>query len=1106
MGTEGEVSLRAVVFSDMVGSTDLLVRAGDLAADRTRLAHEEITRSVVRRHHGEIVKSLGDGIMAVFPSVWTACSAAAALHQESDLWSREPDREGYQLRIGVSAGDVIASGGDYYGIAVVEARRLQEGAPPGRTWIAAPSLRLVRNSASLRTTDVGPRHLKGIPDPVAVVELDWDARPDVPVVSDVQLPPPLGRRADLPFAGRSYLLGELRRAWSATLEAEAPVVLLAGEPGIGKTRAAAEFARQVVSDGGRVLAGSCDEHLPNPFRPFGEALSWHVERLSHPETALGRHAGDLRRLLPDLDQRVPGLPKASITDEATARLRLLEACESWLVGEDASGALTGVRTLLVLDDLQWADPGTVLLLRHLAESVRPGLMVLGTFRDTDVHDDHPLYPVLADLRRLPNATRLDVAGLDQHEVRELLRRAGGRILEGEGKDIAAALESRTSGNPFFLGELLRHLEESGLLHQEHGRWRTAGDLGQAVPAGVRDVVVRRVQMLPEGSFAALRIGAVVGQQFDLDLVTRVADSPSWDVLDVLVAACEAGLVEEMGPDRFRFSHAIVRDVLYEDVPSSRRVRVHRAVAGALEVRHAGDLDSAAIELARHWSVPGVSDDAGQVVARAIAAAEHSSGRGAHEGAVQWYQRALDLAADHPELGDARRRTLVALADAERKSGDPAHRETAMRAARESMAAGDAALTRRALLVYGRFGYSVVQRADPEKVALLREALATQQFAPMHRIEVLGMLATELLFVGGIAERRRLLDEIEGLLPELDPQARGAIMANSSIWKFSALDVATCAARTADVRTAVTAHASGEDPRPGYEWADEAVYFLTYLSCFVGDRDAMDRDLDLLCSITEGSEDPVRAMWTDVTEVMLSMIDGRVADAEAGVQRFIATMQQAQAPEAEGWAGLGFVATARERGQLPLLLGAFGTDAERSARGGPVVAAFGYINLVAGNDAIAREVIDAITVDDIADDGALAFTMPMLCEVAARVGSEDLCRGLLDRYRTWTGAHLACGPGYSGAADRLFALLADRLGDHDEADRWFARALAQHEAMRSPPWVARTFLDWAESLLARGDARGAATHLEPTSAAIGSLELGESRKRLDDLQRRIGMRA
>ena len=298
---------------------------------------------------------------------------------------------------------------------------------------------------------------------------------------------------------------------------ERRLVLVAGEPGIGKTRLAAAVAAEVAGDGARVLHGWCDDGVGIAYEAWVHALGGFVQSADDEEiAALAPLAPDLVRCISVVGERVPDVVARPTTDAASDRARLFDAVDSLLAQISGNSPL-----LLVLDDLHWADPATLGLLRWILSSERGGpMLVLGTYRDTDVDRRHPLSQLLADLRRDPRVERVALRGLEEQAIGALLHDRAGHDAPPE---FVTALHDETDGNPFFAEEVVAHLAETGAIFQRDGIWttdRTLADLG--LPEGVRDVVGRRLSRLTEATNDLLSVAAVVGREFDLSTVAAAA--------------------------------------------------------------------------------------------------------------------------------------------------------------------------------------------------------------------------------------------------------------------------------------------------------------------------------------------------------------------------------------------------------------------------------------------------------------------------------------------------------------------------------------------------------------------------------------------------------
>ena len=417
-------------------------------------------------------------------------------------------------------------------------------------------------------------------DPGLDVRRPRDVRPAVAgTAPSSETAPPLLTEMGRVFVGRGDELELLTRMWRDDAGHGPQLALLSGEPGVGKTRLAAELAAAVLADGGAVLTGRCDEDLAVPYQPFVEALRDYVGRLlpvGHPD-ALGRHAGELARLVPEIADRLPDLPPPLRSDPETERYRLFDAVAAWL-----TAAAQERRLLLVLDDLHWAAKPTLQLLRHVSRAARTGrLLVVGTYRDSELGRAHPLTELLADLRRQAGVQRLKLSGLDEENVVAFLARTAGHDLRPDDLRLARAIHAETDGNPFFVREVLRHLTETGQIDHRDGRWAARLRVEEiGIPDGVREVVTHRLSRLSEATNAVLRVAAVVGATFDFALVAEAGELSGEELLSALEEAVDARLVIEAPGSvlRYRFVHAIVRSAVHASLTGARRAALHRRVA------------------------------------------------------------------------------------------------------------------------------------------------------------------------------------------------------------------------------------------------------------------------------------------------------------------------------------------------------------------------------------------------------------------------------------------------------------------------------------------------------------------------------------------------
>ncbi len=653
---------RAVTFllTDIEGST----AAWEAEADAMALAlarHDELVEQVVTSRGGRLIKTRGEGdaTFSVFERPSAAAAAAIEL-QEAIVHGRAALREPMCVSaVALHTGEVELRDGDYFGRAVNRAARLRSLAVGGQILCSGATAELVVDSLpdDVVLADLGLRELRNLARPEHVFELRLESadrpsrsrRQATRCWSGLILPPVLSLPG--PFVGRVHELAQLFSAWQTALAGATNAMLIAGEPGVGKTRLAGEWSRQAYEQGAVVLYGRCDEDLGAPYQPFAEALRSMVPCVGTSRLRGLRGVEALLPLVPGLVDEVPDLAAPTRADPDTERYALFDAVVALL--EMAS---TEAPVVLVLDDLHWAAKPTLLLLRHLLRfGEQDRVQIIGTYRSTDLDRSHPLAAMLADLHRDGTATRIQLSGLDEDDVSAYVAKAG-----YDDEELGHALASVTGGNPFFLIEALRHVDESG------GVWDPS-----TLPQGVREAVSRRLSRLPIETNKALAAAAVVGSRFALDLVERVVGD---DLVDAFDEASKAGIVIEEPGGRYRFNHAIVRQSLLAELASVRRMRLHQRIATTLEDQSGAD-DELLAELAHHYFECAWAGNAAKAVSYCQRAADQAMARLAYEGAADLYDRALhaleEIDDELPDRDEQVAVLLVARCEALLAAGDVA---------------------------------------------------------------------------------------------------------------------------------------------------------------------------------------------------------------------------------------------------------------------------------------------------------------------------------------------------------------------------------------------------------------------------------------------------
>jgi tetratricopeptide (TPR) repeat protein len=473
---------------------------------------------------------------------------------------------------------------------------------------------------------------------------------------------PLYRRV---FVGRESELKQLQSAFDGAISGQGALMMVTGEPGIGKTSLCEQLSTYVTLRGGRTLVGHCYEagSLSLPYLAFVEALRSYVLTRDPKDLKeeLGSGAADVARIISEIRERLK-IKLRTQKDPEEERYRLLQG-----VSEFLTNAANVQPMLVVLEDLHDADKGTLEMLTHVSRNLAGArLLLVGTYRDVEVDRSHPLSAALAELRRVSTYGRVLLRGLNADEVRRMMETICGHAVPWS---LAEAVHRQTEGNPLFVQEVIRYLAEEGLIARKEGQWRPTKDtpLEMSIPEGLRDVIGKRLSLLNPECNQLLSVASVIGREFAMETLKAMVGANEDVFVSALKEAVRLSVLEERsqkGMVRYRFTHAFFRQTLYEEMIAPQRLKLHQQVARSLETLYARRLEEHATELAEHFSHSTDAADLAKAVSYAEVAAKKATGVYAYGEAVRLLEQALKVQEVLDLEGKARRcDLLLALGDA-----------------------------------------------------------------------------------------------------------------------------------------------------------------------------------------------------------------------------------------------------------------------------------------------------------------------------------------------------------------------------------------------------------------------------------------------------------
>ncbi len=653
-------TIHTFLIADLRGYTRFTLEQGDEAAARLAANFAALARRVMEARDGRVIELRGDEVLAVFLSTRQALWAAVEL-EAGVAEARRSDPAYPPVGIGLDAGEAVPVEEGYRGAALNLAARLCSLAGPGEVLASETVIHLARKVHRLAYSERGAVQLKGFADPVRVVQVRAehaatnaedvaakgetpDGTPDHPArlasaSEALVLREPgslpiggfLGALPDGPLVAREQELQQVLLSLDAVDAGNGRLVLLAGEPGVGKTRLAQEATLAARNRRWYLATGRCYEAQQKvAYAPFLEALPHVLQSApSSLQSEASRRWPDLTRLLPDRHVgsiEVP--PEMRGYDE---QQRLL-----WAVTGFVLELARQAPVMLALDDLQWADEASLALLQHLARHTRGArVLLLGAYRDVEVNRRHPLEAALRTLGREHLVERIAVRRMPVEGTAALI---AATLDQTASRDLADAIHQRTEGNPFFTQEVLHVLADRRDVYRMGRHWARRAVADIAVPESIRSAIGERMARLSPATQEVLSEASILGQQFPFEDLQGIGGRDEAALEEALEEAKEAGIVRETGRAGYAFGHVLIQQALAEEIPLRRRQRLHRAAGEAIE-RQAGH-ERRAAELVWHFLEGNLPERA---LPYTLRAGDQAEAVYAHGEAEHHYRTALELA-------------------------------------------------------------------------------------------------------------------------------------------------------------------------------------------------------------------------------------------------------------------------------------------------------------------------------------------------------------------------------------------------------------------------------------------------------------------------------
>jgi tetratricopeptide (TPR) repeat protein len=875
---------------------------------------------------------------------------------------------------------------------------------------------------------------------------------------------PLYRRV---FVGREPELKQLQSAFDGAISGQGALMMVMGEPGIGKTALCEQLATYVTLRGGRTLVGHCYEagSLSLPYLAFVEALRSYVLNRDPKDLKeeLGSGASDVARIISEIRERLK-IKLRPQKDPEEERYRLLQAVTSFL-----SNAAAVQPMMVVLEDLHDADKGTLDMLTHVSRNLAGArLLIVGTYRDVEVDRSHPLSAALAELRRVSTYSRILLRGLNADEVRRMLESI---TRENVPWGLAEAVHRQTEGNPLFVQEVVRYLVEEGLIARKEGGWRPTRDtpLEMSIPEGLRDVIGKRLSLLSPECNQLLSVASVIGREFALETLKAVAGINEDIFVNALKEAVRLSVLEERshrGAIRYRFTHAFFRQTLYEEMIAPQRLKLHRQVARSLETLYARHLEGHAAELAEHFSHSTDPADLAKAVSYAEIAARRATDVYAYGEAVRLLEQALKVQEVlDPEDKTRRCDLLLALGDALVLAGE--HQRVVSTEASQAFALAEAisdnerasrasVLAMRGLFVHGTIGATSSEAAE--------WAARTDRYAEPETAE--RAWADCMLGVVKVLVERRLSEGVALVGRSLALASR--LGDRDKYWWAAGLWLWFAGAPEHDEKRLRLAQELAEQPRQGVNLHTCTFALLVIVQTFLesGQRRRAEEIMAEMKMLAERTGQPNLLIYSMVSDAVMAIWDGRLEEAVAMRRQILARAEQLGIPEfASVWAS--WVLPAR------VYLGDAGRALESNLQGSRnqprniasdmmILFCLAHLGRCAEVAEILKQDVLARPGTDSAEDQLTMFPYTTLLESAVLTKHRQTADLLL--HRQTSSSRRTSGLWLTTCTGRHMGAAAALLGRPDEARKYYQDAIEVCTEIKFRPELALTRLQFAELLL------------------------------------------